>query len=555
MLKIKNLKIYDGTEIKQNINFNLKGLSLIFGDVEKPQDKGLTSNSLGKTLLLRLIDLIFGASLKSDLAKSLSEFKIIAIMEHDDETVTIKRNLSWDKKDEVYVNEKSMSLDTYKTQFSIDRNLYVRQILFEPRKSLVHSYSPSPAKNDILAFLKLTNLKEVTDSISNIFDTQNKIKSLSTELKTILSELKLTDKELNENIYLIDKNVTEKLEKRKELDKKIENLSLADEIDKNTDKYSELNIEFKNLRTGISFLESENNRLLSLKESMNSKVSSAEVIKYFGEVHILFSELVKKNLEEVDLFHKTVFQDQKKRIERRIISNNNKIKNYTKNIKNISKELDGIGKILSDNDIYKNSVKLSEQLNNEIKELTYRQGQLSRGSDVVNGIEIESENLKKLYDSAAEIMNSFSDKITEYRDFIYGLMKQLYDRSIEVFFDISLRNYHKKTRPIVVIMSMQGDDGEAIDEIKKLSVDMLLFKTNQDIGILIEDSSNFNGIDSRQVNKLLKIFDELASEQDKQAIISINKFQLDSNSEESMFIDKAKVCVLSENDNLLGINF
>lgn len=555
MLKIKNLKIYDGILIKQNINFKLQGLSLIFGDVEKPQDKGMTSNSLGKTLLLRLIDLTFGASLDKSLADSLSEFMIVAEMEFDDKTVNVTRHLSWAEKDNVYVDKNVINLETYKKKFGIDRNLYVRQILLEPRKSLVHSYSIYPAKNDILAFLELTNLRDVSDNISSIFDTQNTIKGLSTELKNILSELKLTEKELNKNLYIVDKNVTEKLEKRKELDKKIENLSLADEIDKNTDKYSELSIEFKNLRTGITFLESENNRLMSLKESMNSNVSSAEVIKTFEEVHISFSELVKKNLEEVELFHKTVLQDQKERIERKIISNTKKIEIYSTEMEDISTSLDDIGKILSDNDIYKNSVKISEQLNNEVKEITYRQGQLSRSSNVVKGIEDESKKLKILYESAAEIMNNFVNKITEYRDFIYGLMKQLYDRPIEVFFDISLRDYNKKTRPILVTMNMQGDDGEAISEIKKLSVDMLLFKVNKNISIIMEDSANFNGIDSRQVNKLLEIFNNLACVQKKQAIISINKFQLDGDSENSAFIDKAKVCVLSENNNLLGVDF
>ena len=62
-MKILNLRIIspNNQEI-QNIKFKKDGLSLIYGDISMPDDKSKTSNSLGKSLLLKFIDYILGAN-------------------------------------------------------------------------------------------------------------------------------------------------------------------------------------------------------------------------------------------------------------------------------------------------------------------------------------------------------------------------------------------------------------------------------------------------------------------------------------------------------------
>ena len=56
-MKILNLRIIspNNQEI-QNIKFKKDGLSLIYGDISMPDDKSKTSNSLGKSLLLKFSD-------------------------------------------------------------------------------------------------------------------------------------------------------------------------------------------------------------------------------------------------------------------------------------------------------------------------------------------------------------------------------------------------------------------------------------------------------------------------------------------------------------------
>ena len=60
-MKILNMKIYnlEGEEIR-NIDFKTSGASIIYGKIEHPSKKKKTTNSIGKTLLLKFVGYIFG---------------------------------------------------------------------------------------------------------------------------------------------------------------------------------------------------------------------------------------------------------------------------------------------------------------------------------------------------------------------------------------------------------------------------------------------------------------------------------------------------------------
>lgn len=62
-MKILNLKIVSpDNEIIRDITFNYNGISFIYGNIQLPEDPTSTINSLGKTLLLKMIDFIYGAN-------------------------------------------------------------------------------------------------------------------------------------------------------------------------------------------------------------------------------------------------------------------------------------------------------------------------------------------------------------------------------------------------------------------------------------------------------------------------------------------------------------
>ena len=60
-MKILKIEIYSPDHEKlREVNFNENGLSVIYGDVEKPKKNNETSNSIGKTILLKVLNVVLG---------------------------------------------------------------------------------------------------------------------------------------------------------------------------------------------------------------------------------------------------------------------------------------------------------------------------------------------------------------------------------------------------------------------------------------------------------------------------------------------------------------
>ena len=61
-MKILELKIFTPSrEIKRKIEFNETGVSIILADIKRKDKKKETINSLGKTLLLKMIDYLYSS--------------------------------------------------------------------------------------------------------------------------------------------------------------------------------------------------------------------------------------------------------------------------------------------------------------------------------------------------------------------------------------------------------------------------------------------------------------------------------------------------------------
>ncbi len=62
-MKMLQVKIYSpDLELLREVKFKEIGLSIIYGNVEKPNNDNETSNSIGKTVLLKILNVILGAN-------------------------------------------------------------------------------------------------------------------------------------------------------------------------------------------------------------------------------------------------------------------------------------------------------------------------------------------------------------------------------------------------------------------------------------------------------------------------------------------------------------
>lgn len=554
-MKILELKIKDSLGKEKNkIKFKEKGINYIFGDIQEPENKKATINSLGKTLLLKFIDYIFGANEDSKIIKEkIKGYTLEAVILVENKKIKVKRILGNSK--EITVNDEIYSLSEYKKIFSINRSLYTKQIILSKKNNEI-SNRDKASEDDVLSVLKLLNLKDIVNNIKNIYTLQNNIKDLKKSKQNLLSLYsKSNTEEIDKEIFFIDKEVEKKEIELEKISNKIRKLEVSD-IQKDTIKeYENKSQKLKKLQIKYEKNKIESERLHNFIEDSNKvDISTEHILKIYKKTEQEIPNMIKKKLEEVEKFHQKVYEERKEFLEDRVKKINDENKNLEIKIEEISENIDKIGFLISQNKIYQESIELLKKYNDDLNELKFKQGSFSKIKEFEEKINDENKNLEINFEQTKDIRKNYDNVIKEYSDFIYDLVQKIYDENLEVYFDIKIREKHIKNRPVIFDFSLKGDGGEGINEVKKNLMDILIFKYNKILDFFLQDSSCFNGIDTRQVSGLLKEIDKISNETGKQSIIAINKYQLDDE-DIIKIVEKNSILTLSENNKLLGIDF
>ena len=132
-MKILNMKIYDPHENElRNINFNSSGASIIFGKITQPSEKKKTTNSIGKTLLLRFVGYIFGKKeKKTDYSEKIRGYHIQAIVSFQGNEYIVDRTLGDNKS--IKINGQNYTYNKYLNFFNIDVRQTSKQIMLKRR--------------------------------------------------------------------------------------------------------------------------------------------------------------------------------------------------------------------------------------------------------------------------------------------------------------------------------------------------------------------------------------------------------------------------------------
>ena len=148
------------------------GISFIYGDIQEPTNKKATINSLGKSLLLKYIDYIYGTNEdKKVIGEALAGYILDAVVLFKNRKYSVRRILG--DSQQMSIDGKVYNLNDYKHFFEIKRSLYSKQLIVN-KKSTEISYSTRPDKRDVTACLRLLNLLKLVDELINL-DTQNNI--------------------------------------------------------------------------------------------------------------------------------------------------------------------------------------------------------------------------------------------------------------------------------------------------------------------------------------------------------------------------------------------
>ena len=163
------IKNPQGESIKE-IKFNEIGVSFVYADIQDPSNLKRTINSLGKTLLLKFIDYIFGANEDFYVVKEpIHGFKLKATVKYENKYFTVLRTLG--NSEDIYIDEKKYNLSEYKKFFQLERKLLGKQIILNKKATQI-SQRTNASKEDVISCLELLGLIDILKEINNIYNAQ-----------------------------------------------------------------------------------------------------------------------------------------------------------------------------------------------------------------------------------------------------------------------------------------------------------------------------------------------------------------------------------------------
>ncbi|MEK4403462.1 DUF2326 domain-containing protein [Sporosarcina sp. FSL K6-6792] len=551
-MKILKLTIENSNNEKvREIDFKETGTSVIYGKITKPNQIKETSNSIGKSLLLKFVDYIFAANEDPNVVKKeINGWTLIAIVKYENKEFKVKRKLGLS---EMEVDGEPKLLKDYKEFFNINRSVYNKQIFVKQKSHIISSRS-EPTLEDYLSFFSLLDLSDlaiITGEYYKIQDNLKELKKLESQLISVFGNIK--PKEINEKIFLTNQNVQEKEDEIKKLNKKISSLELSEEKLHFIESYSDKSYELKKIKSFYEATKLEVNRLKEfIEESDEIDISHSQINLLYKKAKIDIPEMVKRRFEEVEGFYNTVFLDRKNTHQKKIMELENRKEELETDITIKSAEIDEIAKIISVNKIFQEAIKIYEEKSLEIQQLKYNQGDLARIEKAIKSREAEELKLTNEYVVVKQKYDKYEELIKKFQKFIYSTVKEIYTEQVEAFFSIELKKIHKVNRPFKVELNLTGDGGEGVGEVKKLIVDLMVFKYNSLVELLVHDSSCYSGgIDKRQIASIVKIANNIALKENKQFILSVNDFQVRKDDKELMAILDDRIIELAEDDKLL----
>lgn len=555
-MKILNLKILNSLdEIIRDIDFEESGISFIYGDIQEPQNKKATINSLGKTLLLKFVDYILGANEDAKFVGDvLAGYKLRAIVLFKNSKYVVTRILGNTKN--ILIDNREYTLTDYKSFFGINRTLYGKQTVLTKKNTEI-SFRTAPDKNDVIPCLQLLGLVNMIDDVDRIYTLQDRITELKKQKKEIVSFYGGWDVEqIDEEIYYVDKEVSRLQKELYKISNKIKDIEVS-EIQQNVvEEYAKKGEQLKKIKQEYEKKNLECERLIDfIESSKKNDVTSEHILLIFEKVKQEIPEMVKRNLSEVEEFHRKVYEERKVFLGEKKSRLENEMKFLKSRLEELAENIDSIGKIIATNEVYQESIELYGKYNSDLQDLVYRQGKLSQVKTVDDTIEEETGNLTEKFGNIAQVRKTYEEIVAEYRDFIYSLIQSIYDEEVSSYFDIKVRKKHLTARPISFEFSLKGDTGEGVTEVKKNLMDYLICNYNNVVEMLVQDSACYNGIDPRQVAGMLQAIGNIAKEKNKQVIIAINKYQAMGYDECINYIVDNSAIVLSEKDKLLKFDF
>lgn len=534
-------RIYSNKKSFKSVEFN-RGLNLIIAEKTSESGKKDTRNGSGKTTLINIISFCLGGDLKVDVFPTQDIIDWKFSIEIDLFSCLIKGTRSIQNPNIIVVEgefgqfpilpeeDKDDSFYFYKKEawknllgiclFDIENNSEKYRPTF---RSLISYFIRSTSGAYIEPFSYFKSQSSWSKQVNNAF-----LLGLNWSLASAGQEIE--DK--RKTILALDSSIKCGINPNKgELE--VKRIQLITEIDKESKTLNEFKVlpQYKDLQEQANcltrYLHDSMNRLLLLKQKLsqykktihaetNTDKQSVETL--YAEAGLIFPDMLKKSLDEVQLFHKAIVHNRKEFLRDEINQISIQIEEEEESIQNNSEKRATLMQLLE----VHGALEEFTQLQNF---LLSKKRKLDNIKEAINDINKISENKKKIKTEKIELESKLQ------RD--YEFTRSKWEKAIVIFNENSKALYDSPGDLIINTtergyefdVDIKKGNSEGISKMKIFCYDLMLlelFSLKRNIDFLIHDSTLYDSVDSRQRALALVLVKEKSEKYNMQYICALN---------------------------------
>ena len=558
----------------RTVQFNETGLTLIVGRKSDAKDTSLdhSTNGVGKSLLLYLVSFCLGSQNNNELKEKLPEWEFTLSFELGGKRRTVSRSTE---------NQGSVVLDGKKTPLKQYTDLLGRDLfgLGEPPmkfltfRTLISLFlrvgKPAYISEDQTSKGETPFSKQLRGSYllgldENLANKKRELREEHDRLKGIRKQFKKDS--LLRDYFQGDHDVDLELE---DLDEEIRKLKteatefrVAENYEQIVSQAEETRRTWQRAKNSLNSLESSERQIKnSLIEQPD--VTADDVRRIYEQATIEFPDVVKRRLDEVTKFHRSLVESRS----RRLTSEKHDIERRIADLKVEIKDLDdakdkycqflGSHGALQEYDALHNKLADSQRRADRLREFQHLEQDCKERSQK-NKLEMSQENIRttEYLKAAKTLTDDVNERFRSMARLIWpnhtcGLVVHNNERDNKIRFNIDAK--------------IQGDASDGIGETKIFCFDMtvLLGRHNHNLQFVMHDNRLYQGIDPRQSAELFRIADELSRQSNCQYIATLNESHVsamcdnvDSPEEFNNFLNSHTVLELkddSDSGKLLGV--
>lgn len=286
-------------------------------------------------------------------------------------------------------------------------------------------------------------------------------------------------------------------------------------------KANSVSFEKKALENNRAVIENNIKNITAALE-IQADASVDRVVQLYTEATVELSEMVKKELREVEAFHQSLISKRDARLRGELKKNEAELRSVTQEIENAGKEMDQLLGYLDTHGALEEYTALNKQLT----DLRLRLNHIKEYQNMLKAFQTRLNELK----DECVIESRKTDKYIETSESLLKTIRQTYFEMAKTFYPkkksglIIENNIGENQLRFNIEARIEDDSSDGVNEVKIFCFDMLLLLQGiSGFEFILHDSRLLANMDPRQRTTLYRVAFDICKDHNFQYITSINE--------------------------------